>query len=268
MDVSKAIGINESFEVSKQFWSHLVEASVLPSPGTFIRAVPHMSFVRGDENVDFLRKRYEELRKQHLFAVMQYSRSSQDLAEWMPLVMDGREKGESVAATCALFGTDINCGSLTRSMIEWLGKQNGVTVHINHRVNALNRCSDERWHVHVQNKADGAKRTANANFVFLGAGGGALPLLQKSEIPEAKGFGGFPVSGQWPRCDKAEVVERHNAKVYGKAAVGSPPMSVPHLDTRVIECNRRQKVFTFRTLRRLLYKISKNMAPCSIFPSR
>ena len=238
VDISKAIAINESFEVSKQFWSYLIETGVLRSPETFIRAVPHLSFVRGEDNVDFLRKRYGELHRHHLFAGMQYSESPQELAQWMPLVMEGREKGESVAATRALLGTDVNFGSLTRSTIEWLQRQEGVSVQLNHRVNGLNRCADERWHVHVQNKSDGAKRTAIANFVFLGAGGGALPLLQKADIPEAKGFGGFPVSGQWLRCDKAEVVDRHNAKVYGKAAVGAPPMSVPHLDTRVIDGKR------------------------------
>ena len=133
---------------------------------------------------------------------------------------------------------DVNFGSLTRALINWLGKQDGVAVCLSHRVNGLNRGRDSRWHVHVQNKADGAKRTVNAKFVFLGAGGGALPLLQKSDIPEAKGFGGFPVSGLWLRSDKAELVDRHHAKVYGKAAVGSPPMSVPHLDTRVIDGKR------------------------------
>ena len=235
VDVSKAVSINESFEVSKQFWSYLVQAGVLQAPEAFIRAVPHVSFVRGEENVDFLTKRYQELRKHHLFSGMEYSEDRQVLAEWMPLVMDGRDQGEAVAATRALLGTDVNFGSLTRSMIEWLQAQEGVTVHLNHRVHGLNRGSDERWRVNVQNKADGTKRTLNTNFVFLGAGGGALPLLQKSDIPESKGFGGFPVSGQWLRCDKAEVVDRHNAKVYGKAAVGSPPMSVPHLDTRVVD---------------------------------
>ena len=238
VDVSKAVEINESFEVSKQFWSYLVEEGVIASPDIFIRQVPHLSFVRGQDNVDFLRKRYEELGKHHLFSNMQYSESPQELAEWMPLVMEGREKGESVAATRAMLGTDVNFGSLTRALIDWLRKQDGVAVYLSHRVGGLNRGSDSRWHVHVQNKEDGAKRTINAKFVFLGAGGGALPLLQKSGIPEAKGFGGFPVSGQWLRCDKAEVVDRHHAKVYGKAAVGSPPMSVPHLDTRVIDGKR------------------------------
>ncbi|HEY5742465.1 MAG TPA: malate:quinone oxidoreductase, partial [Terrimicrobiaceae bacterium] len=184
------------------------------------------------------RKRYEELRKEHLFAGMQYSEDPRELTEWMPLVMEGRDKTETVAATRASLGTDVNFGSLTRAMVAWLGKQDGVTVSLYHRVNGLNRGSDLRWRVYVQDKASGAKRTVNAKFVFLGAGGGALPLLQKSDIPEAKGFGGFPVSGQWLRCDQDALVNRHHAKVYGKAAVGSPPMSVPHLDTRVIDGKR------------------------------
>jgi malate dehydrogenase (quinone) len=238
VDVSKAVEINESFEVSKQFWSFLVEEGAIAAPDLFIRQVPHLSFVRGEDNVDFLRKRYEELGKHHLFSKMQYSESPQALAEWMPLMMEGREKGEPVAATRAMLGTDVNFGSLTRALIDWLRKQEGVAVYLSHRVGGLHRGSDSRWHVHVQNKADGAKRTVNAKFVFLGAGGGALPLLQKSGIPEAKGFGGFPVSGQWLRSDKPELVDRHHAKVYGKAAVGSPPMSVPHLDTRVIDGKR------------------------------
>ena len=238
VDVSKALAINESFEISKQFWSYLVEAGVLKAPETFIRAVPHLSFVRGEENVDFLTKRYQELHQHHLFSGMEYSEDREVLTNWMPLVMENRDRGEAVAATRALLGTDVNFGSLTRSMIEWLQAQAGVAVHLNHRVNGLDRGSDGRWHVYVQNKGDGRKRSVNGNFVFLGAGGGALPLLQKSDIPEGKGFGGFPVSGQWLRCDKPEIVDRHNAKVYGKAAVGSPPMSVPHLDTRVIDGKR------------------------------
>ena len=194
--------------------------------------------MRGEDNVDLLRKRYEELGKHHLFSKIRYSENPQELAEWMPLVMEGREKGESVAATRAMLGTDVNFGSLTRALIDRLGKQDGVAVHLYHKDIGLNRGSDSRWHVHVQNKADGAKRTVNTKFVFLGASGDALPLLQKSAIPEAKGFGGFPVSWQWLRCDKADLIDCHHAKVYGKAAVGSPPMSVPHLDTRVIEGKR------------------------------
>jgi len=99
----------------------------------------------------------------------------------------------------------------------------------------LHRHGDAGWLVYVNDKASDQKRTVQAKFVFLGAGGGALPLLQKSGIPEGRGFGGFPVSGQWLRCENPDVIARHEAKVYGKAPVGAPPMSVPHLDTRVIE---------------------------------
>ena len=62
-----------------------------------------------------------------------------------------------------------------------------------------------------------------------------MKLLEQTDIPEARGYGGFPVSGQWLRCTQREVIERHGCKVYGKAALGAPPMSVPHLDTRHIE---------------------------------
>jgi len=73
-----------------------------------------------------------------------------------------------------------------------------------------------------------------AKFVFIGGGGGSLPLLQKTGIPESKHIGGFPVSGLFMVCNNPEVVEQHHGKVYGKAKVGAPPMSVPHLDTRYI----------------------------------
>ena len=43
-------------------------------------------------------------------------------------------------------------------------------------------------------------------------------------------------------CKNQEVVEQHHAKVYGKASVGAPPMSVPHLDTRYID-NQKSLLF-------------------------
>ncbi|MET0503295.1 MAG: malate:quinone oxidoreductase [Candidatus Binatia bacterium] len=238
VDISKAVEINESFEVSKKFWSFLAEEGVIASPELFIRQVPHLSFVRGKDNVDFLRRRYEELAKHHLFSKMQYSESRQEMAEWMPLIMMGRENGEPVAATRAMLATDINFGSLTRALINWLGKQEGVAVHLFHRVNGLNRGSIPAGIFTFKTGPTERSGRSMQNSFFLARGGGALSLLQKSGIPEAKGFGGFPVSGLWLRSDKAELVDRHHAKVYGKAAVGSPPMSVPHLDTRVIDGKR------------------------------
>lgn len=194
-----------------------------------------MSFVWGDANVDYLKKRYQALQTCHLFKGMQYSEDPQQLSEWMPLIMDGRNPSEKVAATRMDLGTDVNFGSLTRCMFNQLKKMDGVTMHFNHEVRDLEQQEEGSWEVKVKDLETGKKRTVRTKFIFIGAGGGSLPLLEKSDIPEAKGYGGFPVSGQWLKCTNPEVIERHQAKVYGKAAVGSPPMSVPHLDTRMIE---------------------------------
>ncbi len=235
IEISKALEINRDFDISKQFWASLAKQGVLGPAGSFIRQVPHLSFVHGDEDVAYLRKRWEALRVHAGFAEMQYSEDRQQLSEWMPLVMEGRDEAERVAATRSTLGTDVNFGELTRSLIAHLEQQPGVVVHLRHNVNNLRRYHDGRWLVSVHDKVSKKKRTLSAAFVFLGAGGGAFPLLQKADIPEGRGFGGFPVSGQWLRCDNPALAERHHAKVYGKAAVGAPPMSVPHLDTRMID---------------------------------
>ncbi|HWJ90954.1 MAG TPA: malate:quinone oxidoreductase [Flavisolibacter sp.] len=234
IDTSKAVKIAESFEVSKQFWSFLVERNIVQPPGSFIRPVPHLSFVWGEKNVHYLNKRYEALQQCPLFRGMQYSEDPDTIRQWIPLVMEGREPGQPVAATKMDLGTDVNFGSLTRCMLDCLKKSDGVTLHFNHEVKRLHR-KDGRWHVRINNKEKGKRSTVKARFVFIGAGGGALPLLLKSGIPEGKGFGGFPVSGQWLRCTNEEVINKHYAKVYGTAAIGAPPMSVPHLDSRWIK---------------------------------
>jgi malate dehydrogenase (quinone) len=238
VDVSKALHINEAFKISEQFWSYLVQQGRLPAPKTFIHRIPHLSFVHGAKNVDYLRKRREALAANHLFSGMEFTEDRAELAEWMPLVMEGRDPAEPVAATRVELGTDVNFGALTRSLIAYLKGLGGVTVHLRHEVLNLHRDADKSWRLYVNDKAADQKRTVNAKFVFLGAGGGALPLLQKSGIREGRGFGGFPVSGQWLRCTNPALIERHYAKVYGKAAVGAPPMSVPHLDTRIIDGER------------------------------
>ncbi|QJD94896.1 malate:quinone oxidoreductase [Mucilaginibacter robiniae] len=234
VDISKAIKIAEQFETTKEFWSFLVEQKLLPEPKSFITPVPHMSFVWGDDNVAYLKKRYEALAKHHLFAGMQYSEHTDQLMQWIPLVMEGRDKSLKVSATKMDLGTDVNFGALTNSLFDYMQKQSGVNLHLQHDVTNVKRNKDQSWKVSVKNLKSGSSRTLNAKFVFIGAGGGALHLLQKSGIPESKGFGGFPVSGQWLVCHNESVIERHQAKVYGKASVGSPPMSVPHLDTRMI----------------------------------
>jgi malate dehydrogenase (quinone) len=233
IDISRAAKIAESFEVSKQFWSYLIDRQLMHFPGVFITQVPHVSFVWGDKNVQYLRKRYGAMRGCHLFRSMQYSEYPEDLANWMPIVMEGRDPGQKVAATCMEIGTDVNFGALTRAMFDHLQRLEGVTLHFNRQVKDLKQ-RNGYWSVKVKNRETRERQKYRAPFVFIGAGGGALRLLEKSDIPEGRGYGGFPVSGQWLKCVNDEVIERHHAKVYGKAAVGSPPMSVPHLDTRII----------------------------------
>lgn len=235
VDISKAIKIAEAFEQSKEFWSYLVASGMVDQPESFIRSVPHMSFVFGDENVSFLRKRYETMQGHHLFHGMAYTENHDVLREWIPLIMDGRDAREKLAATRIDIGTDVNFGALTRALFLHLMQRDGVKLRLAHEVRDIERGSDGRWEVTVKNLTTDKKRTVSAKFVFIGAGGGSLLLLEKSGIPEADGFGGFPVSGQWLKCTNPEIIAKHHAKVYGKAAVGSPPMSVPHLDTRVID---------------------------------
>ncbi len=222
--------------MSKQLWSYLTEKGVVDKPETFIHRVPHMSFVMGDNDVSFLKKRWEALTSCHLFKGMEYSEDFDKLKEWMPLMMEGREKGaEQLAATRMEIGTDVNFGTLTRCMFNYMRTLPGVTLHFNHEVRRLKKENDGQWRLRVKDKAADQSRYLKSRFVFLGAGGGALPLLLKSGIPEGKGFGGFPVSGQWLRCVNKSIIAEHSVKVYGQAPVGSPPMSVPHLDTRIIK---------------------------------
>lgn len=235
VDISKAIKIAEAFERSKEFWSYLITSGLVDRPENFIRSVPHMSLVFGEENVSFLRRRYETMRDHHLFHGMEYTADHDVLRRWAPLVMAGRDAGEVIAATKIDIGTDVNFGALTRALFLHLMQKDGVKLRLAHEVRDIERASNGRWEVTVKNLTTDKKRTVSAKFVFIGAGGGSLLLLEKSGIPEAKGFGGFPVSGQWLKCTNPDVIAQHHAKVYGKAAVGSPPMSVPHLDTRVID---------------------------------
>ncbi len=235
VDVSKAEKIVEMFEVSKQFWTYLVEQAYFDQPETFINSCPHMSLVMGAENVTYLRKRYEAMKKSHLFSGITYTEDAAQLMDWVPLVMEGRDKAEQLAATRIEMGTDVNFGALTRSLFRHLLAQPGVEMALQSEVRHLHQEPYGRWLIDYKDEVTGHHAEVHAKFVFIGAGGGSLPLLEKSHISEGKGFGGFPVSGQWLRCTNKEVIERHHAKVYGKAAVGSPPMSVPHLDTRVID---------------------------------
>jgi malate dehydrogenase (quinone) len=238
VNISKALEINASFEVTLQFWSHLVKIGALPNPSEFINRTPHKSFVWGKKNVDFLRQRHELMSAHHLFTGMEYSEDPAKLAEWMPLVMAERKGKDPVAATNVQHGSDVDFGSLARNMVSHLEKQDNFELLLGRSVENMQRSSTGGWSVLLEDNKSGEVTRVRSKFVFLGAGGGALPLLQKSEIPECEGYGGFPVSGQWLVCTKPEIANQHHAKVYGKAAIGAPPMSVPHLDTRVINGER------------------------------
>lgn len=234
VETKKAVQIAEHFEVSKQFWSYLIEKGLISNPENFIRKIPHMSFVWGKKNVDYLKKRYDALQQCDLFSDMEYTEDPEVVKNWAPLIMDGRKKSDKIAATKMDLGTDVNFGSLTRDMFNHLKEQSNVSLYFNHEIRDLQKNKEGNWVIKVKDLETKEKRKRVAKFVFIGAGGGSLPLLEKSDIPEGKGFGGFPVSGQWLKCTNEKIIKQHHAKVYGKAAVGAPPMSVPHLDTRMI----------------------------------
>jgi malate dehydrogenase (quinone) len=234
IDISKALDVNAEFDLSRQFWAYLVKKGSIKDPQSFIHSVPHCSFVRGADNVAFLKKRFQALTTHHAYQGMEYSDDKKQIEEWFPLVMEGRNPGEQVAATRNRIGTDVDYGALTNVLLNSLSDKEGFSIHFSNRVQDLHR-DGNRWSVRVRDEKTGGHRDVQAQFVFIGAGGGSLPLLQKSSIPESHGYAGFPVSGIWLRCDNPAVASRHDAKVYGKAAVGSPPMSVPHLDRRHVE---------------------------------
>ncbi|MEI2401623.1 malate:quinone oxidoreductase [Niallia taxi] len=241
IDISKAININEQFQVSMQFWSYLVNSKRIHNPKDFIMPLPHMSLVEGAENVSFLRKRFKALSNNPLFEGMEFSDNPEKLKEWIPLIMDGRNANEPIAATKIDSGTDVNFGALTRMLFNHL-EDNGVTIKYKHSVQDLKRTKDGLWELTVRNLQKNTIERHTAKFVFIGGGGGSLHLLQKSGIPEGKHIGGFPVSGIFMVCKNPDIINQHHAKVYGKAKVGAPPMSVPHLDTRFID-NKKSLLF-------------------------
>lgn len=238
VEIPKAVEINEAFQISRQFWSWQVQQGVLKNPRSFINSTPHMSFVWGDDNIKFLKKRYEALQASPLFAGMQYSEDPAQIAKWVPLMMEGRDPNQKIAATWTPIGTDVNFGEITRQFVAHLQTTPKFDLKLSSEVQDITKNADGTWRVSYKNLKDGTKTETDAKFVFIGAGGGALHLLQKSGIPEAKEYAGFPVGGSFLVTDNPTIAEQHLAKAYGKASVGAPPMSVPHLDTRVLDGKR------------------------------
>ncbi|APC18650.1 malate:quinone oxidoreductase [Pseudomonas frederiksbergensis] len=238
VEIPKAIEINEAFQISRQFWAWQVKNGVLKNPHSFINSTPHMSFVWGDDNIQFLKKRYEALQASPLFAGMQYSEDPVQIKKWVPLMMEGRDPNQKIAATWSPIGTDVNFGEITRQFAGYLQTKPNFSLKLSSEVEDIKRNEDGSWRVSYKNLKDGSETQTDAKFVFIGAGGGALHLLQKSGIPEAQEYAGFPVGGSFLVTDNPAIAEQHMAKAYGKASVGAPPMSVPHLDTRVLDGKR------------------------------
>ena len=233
IDIAKAITVNEQFQVTRQFWAYAHEHGILTDVRSFLNPIPHVSFVQGADNVDYLRRRRDTLVRNPLFAGMEFIDDADEFARRLPLMSAGRDFADPVGLNWTQDGTDVDFGALSRQLLTY-GASRGMTTLFGHEVRGLRKGSDGGWTVNVTNRRTGEKVNLHSRFVFIGAGGGALPLLQKAGIKEAKGYGGFPVSGQWLRTKNPSLTSAHHAKVYGLPPLGAPPMSMPHLDTRII----------------------------------
>ncbi|SEQ46647.1 malate dehydrogenase (quinone) [Rosenbergiella nectarea] len=262
INISKAIDINEAFMISRQFWASQVQLGTLQQPRSFINSTPHMSFVWGEKNVDYLTRRYEALQKSPLFQGMKFSTDQQQIKKWAPLIIDGRDPAQKVAATWTPLGTDVNYGEITRQLVGNLQKQPGFTLELSTQVTEFTRQDDNSWLVTVENRTTGEKHSIHAKYVFIGAGGASLKLLQKSGISEAENYGGFPVGGSFLVTENPAITAQHTAKVYGQASVGAPPMSVPHLDTRYLD---GKKVVLFGPFATFSTKYLKNGSLLDLF---
>ena len=264
VNISKAIEINESFQISRQFWSWQVRQGVLKNPRSFINSTPHMSFVWGDDNIAFLKKRFEALKASPLFAGMEYSEDHAQIAKWVPLMMEGRDPNQKLAVTWSPLGTDVNFGEITRQFVGNLKTKENFDLQLSSEVKDITRNDDGSWRVTYKNLKDDTEHNTDAKFVFIGAGGGALKLLQKTGIPEGNEYAGFPVGGSFLVTDNPDVAEQHMAKAYGIASTGAPPMSVPHMDTRVLDGKR---VILFGPFATFSTKFLKNGSLLDLFSS-
>ena len=238
VSIKKAINICNQFEVSKQFWSYLVTQGLIESPQDFIKHVPHHSCVFGDDNVNYLKKRFDIMKTHFMFDSIEYTDSIEKMKEWFPLIAEGRTSEEKIAASRIDRGAEVNYGNLTRQLFDILEKEYDTKVQCHHEVLDIDPDDNIEWSVIVKDLETHHKKYYDAHHVFIGAGGGSLLLLQKVEIDEKEGYGGFPVSGEWLVCKNEDIIKQHNAKVYSKAGPHDPPMSTPHLDTRYIDGKR------------------------------
>ncbi|QNM86918.1 malate dehydrogenase (quinone) [Polaribacter pectinis] len=242
VSIKKAVDICTQYEVSKQFWSYLTDKGLIENPNEFIASVKHHSWVLGKENADYLEDRFNEMKDHFMFDSIEFTKEISKMKEWFPLIANDRTEDEIMAASRINRGTEMNYGVLTEKLFHILKTEFDTPVHCNMEVEDIDPDTDLDWTVEVTNLKTKEKHQLEAEHVFIGAGGGSLLLLQKVEIDEKEGYGGFPVSGEWLVCTNEEIIKQHNAKVYSKAGIGDPPMSTPHLDTRYID-GKRQLMF-------------------------
>jgi malate dehydrogenase (quinone) len=233
IDISKAVQVNEQFQVTRQFWAYAVQNGLLPDVRGFLNPIPHVAFVHGARGVDYLRRRHDALVDNPLFASMEFIDDNDEFARRLPLMATGRAFTEPVALGWAPDGTDVDFGALARQLIGYVARSGMVTL-FGHEVRNLRQQSDGSWTLTVVNRRTGESRRLNSRFVFVGAGGGTLPLLQKAGIPQVKGFGGFPIGGRFLRSADPVLATGHRAKVYGVLPLGTPHPGASHLDARII----------------------------------
>ncbi len=235
ISIEKAVKICEQYEISKQLWAYLTETGYIDNPNNFVMPVKHHSWVTGKENADYLEKRFHAFKEHFMFNSIDFTRDIHKMKEWFPLITENRDADEIMAASRMDRGTEVNYGALTEKLFDILATKFDTPVHCNHEVLDVDPDTEIDWTVAIKNTKTDAVQNVDAQHVFIGAGGGSLLLLQKVEIEEKEGYGGFPVSGEWLVCNNQEIIDKHNAKVYSKAGIGDPPMSTPHLDTRYID---------------------------------
>ena len=234
INIKKALEINSKYEITLQYWSYLSNKYKSFNPKKFIHLTPHISLVFGEDNIRFLKKRYSLLKKNHLFKSIKFSQNKKEISQWTNLTMEGRNPYQKVAATIVKEGTDIDFGEATNALLNTLKNKKDFETHLNQEILTIKEIKSNLWEVSVRNNISKEIKKTFAEFIFIGAGGHAIRMLQKTGIREQNGYAGFPVSGQWLVCSNQKIVSQHNAKVYGMAPEGSPPMTVPHMDLRTI----------------------------------
>ena len=261
IDIKKALEINAKFEVSLQFWSYLAKKYKHFEPKNFITSAPHISMVSGKNDIKFLKKRYLSLKKHHLFKDIEYSENPKIVKKWIPLL---KGHSEELAATRVIYGTDVDFGKITKNIIQILTTKKDFKIHQNFKANSFSEIDGQLWKVEIEDLINKKQIEIQSKFVFIAAGGESINLLNKTKIPEQSGYAGFPVNGKWLVCKNQKISQQHNVKVYGKAKIGSPPMSLPHMDLRVID---GKKLLLFGPFASFTFKFLRNGSNLSLINS-